>query len=119
MRRIFILGGLLVLFASAPQAGEIWTGQLFDTNCVEQRKENSKYQECTPTVRTVWFDVQVSGRMLKLDANGDRKAAAAWNDYLNSADRAIDPDFKNQPLTAVIQGTLVDSVLKVDSIVLR
>jgi hypothetical protein len=118
MRRIYTLGAL-VLFASALQAAEIWTGQLFDSICAEQHQDIQKFEDCTPTAKTVSFDLQVSGRMLKLDANGDRKAATAWKDYLNSADRPIDPDFKNSPLTAVIEGTLDGDILKVDSVLLR
>jgi hypothetical protein len=119
MRRIFTLGAVFLL-ASALHSAEIWTGQLFDSNCVAQHQESQKLEECTPTTKTAAFDLRVSGGMLKLDANGDLKAAAAWKEYLNSADRTIDPDFKNKPLTAVIEGTLVNGqVLKVDSILLR
>ena len=118
MRKICALGAL-VLFAAALQSAEIWTGQLFDANCVAQNRELQKYEECTPKADTASFELQVSGRMLKLDADGDRKAAAAWKEYVNSADRVIDPDFKKKPLTAVIEGTANGDMLKVDSILLR
>jgi hypothetical protein len=118
MRAILTLAPL-AFCAFTLQSAQIWTGQLFDAACVERRPELTRYDECTPNGKTAAFDLQVSGKLLKLDANGDRKAAEAWNDYLNSADRPIDPDFKNKPLTAVIQGTLDGDVLKVDSILLR
>jgi hypothetical protein len=118
MGKIYALSTLL-LFARCLPSAEMWTGQLFDANCVEQNKELQKYEECKPATRTASFSLQASGRMLKLDANGDKKAAAAWRDYLDSADRSTNPDARHQALTAVIQGTVNGDLIKVDAILLR
>ncbi|MEI9974014.1 MAG: hypothetical protein WDO73_19360 [Ignavibacteriota bacterium] len=58
---------------------------------MEQHKEAQKYEECKPAARTASFILQASGRLLKLDPGGDKKAAAAWRDYLDSADRSVYP----------------------------
>jgi len=118
MRKIYAVGAFLFL-ASAAASAEMWAGQLFDANCAEKHRENQKYEECTPHERTASFVLQVSGRIMKLDANGDKKAAAAWRDYMNSADRSVDPDGKAHALTAVVQGTLDGDQIKVDAILLR
>jgi hypothetical protein len=121
MRKIFTVSAL-VFFASVLPAAEMWTGQLFDSTCVERHKQLQdlrKYEDCTPRDSTSSFVLQTSGRMLKLDPNGDRKAAEAWRQYMSSADRAVDPDAKTRALTAVIQGTVHGDQIKVDNILLR
>ena len=122
MRKIFMVSALLFFFASALSATEMWTGQLFDANCVDRHKtmqDIRKYEDCIPRQNTSSFVLQTSGRMLKLDPNGNRKAAAAWKEYMNSADRPIDPDLQTKQLTAVIQGSVSGDQIKVDNILLR
>jgi len=109
---------VLLFFASTLSSAELWTGELFDANCVEQHKEIQKYEECIPAARTVAFFLQTSGRILKLDAGGNRKAAAAWKEYIDKP-RVIDPDVKTKPLTATVEGTVSGDEIKVDSIQLR
>jgi hypothetical protein len=118
MRKIYALSGLL-FFASALTSAEMWTGQLLDANCVRQHSEIQKYEECTPADGTSSFVLQTSGRMLKLDANGDKKAVEAWREYMSSADRKGDPDAKSRAMTAVIQGTVAEDHINVDTILLR
>ncbi len=118
MRKIYALSALL-FFAIALPSAEMWPGQLFDADCVQRHREIQKYEECTPAERTATFMLQTSGRMLKLDMNGDKKAAAAWREYMSSADRSIDPDAKSRALTAVIQGTVNEDQINVDNILLR
>jgi len=117
MRKNFLPVALL-FFASSLSSAELWTGELFDANCVEQHKEVQKYEECIPAARTVAFFLQMSGRMLKLDAGGNRKAAAAWKEYFDKP-RVIDPDLKTKPVTATVEGTVSGDEIKVDSIQLR
>ena len=122
MRRIFSVSAFLLFFASALPAAEMWTGQLFDATCVEHHKEMQdirNYQDCIPRENTSTFVLQTSGCMLWLDPDGNRKAAAAWKDYMNSADRPIDPDLKTKQLTAVIQGSVNKDRIKVENILLR
>jgi hypothetical protein len=108
----------LLLFASPLISADLWTGQLFDANCIERHKEIEKYEECIPESRTVSYTLQTSGRMLKLDAAGNQKAAEAWKQYRDKP-RVVDPDVKTKPVTAVVEGTVDGDEIKVDSILLR
>jgi hypothetical protein len=114
----FRLLGALLLSASAMSSAELWIGQLFDGNCVGRHSELEKYQDCIPAGGTVSFTLQASGRMLKLDAAGNRKAAQAWKQYVDQS-RLVDPDLKTKPVTAVVEGTANGDEIKVDSILLR
>jgi hypothetical protein len=57
--------------------------------------------------------------MLKLDEDGNRKAAEAWKEYNSSADRAKDPDASTDPAMATVQGTLSGDEIKVEAIEIR
>jgi hypothetical protein len=118
MRKIYALSGLL-LFTSVLPSAEMWTGQLLDANCVRQHSEIQKYEECTPAEATSSFVLQTSGQMLKLDANGDKKAVEAWREYMSSADRAVDPGARSRALSALIQGTVTEDRIRVDNLLLR
>jgi|ERR1039458_5274415 hypothetical protein len=118
MRKVCTLSAMLVL-ASALAYAETWTGKLFDAGCVEQRKNEQKMEACTPTSGTVSFAIQASGKILKLDADGNRKAAEAWKEYNNSADRAKDPDAENDGAMATVEGTLSGDEIKVETIEIR
>jgi hypothetical protein len=107
---------LIMTFCLTSSPADLWTGQLFDLHCVETRKETHRYDDCNPTAQTAAFSLQISGRMLKLDAAGNRKAIEAWKDYVK---RVTDPDVKTKPVTAMIQGTVEGDELHVDSIQLR
>ena len=114
MRRIFTLGAAL-LFVSALAFAETYTGKLVDARCAEQQKDAA----CSPTASTAAFAIQVSGKTLKLDADGNRKAAEALKESGNSADRAKDPNAQDSQVTATVQGTLNGDELKVDTIVVH
>ena len=118
MGKIYALGALLG-FTLCLNSAEMWTGQLFDAACVDQHRELQKYEECTPAARTASFVLQSSGRLLKLDPLGDKKAAAAWRDYMDGADRLVNPDARHRGLSAVIQGTVNDDQIKVVAILLH
>jgi hypothetical protein len=119
MRKIYTLSGFLLFFTSVLTSAEIWTGQLLDANCVRQHTEVQKYEGCTPAAATSSFVLQTSGKMLKLDADGDKKAVDAWREYMSTANRKSDPDAKTRALTAMIQGTVTEDHIKVDTIQLR
>jgi len=114
MRRIFTLGAAL-LFVSALAFAETYTGKLVDARCAEQQKDAA----CSPTASTAAFAIQVSGKTLKLDADGNRKAAEALKESGNSADRAKDPNAQDSQVTATVQGTLNGDEIKVDTIVVH
>jgi hypothetical protein len=117
MRRVSTLSAILV-FASALAYAETWTGKLFDASCVGQPRNEQKHEACVPTSGTTSFAIQASGKMLKLDADGNRKAAEAWKEYNNSADRAKDPAAENEGM-ATVQGTLSGDEIKVEAIQIR
>jgi hypothetical protein len=71
-----------------------------------------------PTSSTASFAIQASGKMLKLDEDGNRKAAEAWTEYNNSADRAKDPDAQSHVM-ATVEGTLSGDEIKVEAIRIR
>ena len=77
-----------------------------------------KYERCNPTGETAAFVLQISGRMLKLDSDGNRKAAEAWKEYAKNR-RARDPDWKTSPVTAIVGGAVSGDEIKVDTIELR
>ena len=110
MRRILTLGAAL-LFVSAAAFAETFSGTLVDASCAQQQKE----AVCSPTASTEAFAIQVSGKTLKLDADGNKKAAEALKESNKSADRAKDPSASN-PVMATVQGTLKGDEIKVESI---
>jgi len=114
MRRILTLGATL-LFVSALAFAETYSGKLVDASCAEQQKEAA----CTPTASTSAFAIQVSGKTLKLDADGNKKAAAALKESANGADRAKDPSAADSQVMATVQGTLTGDEIKVESVVVH
>ena len=118
MRKICTLSAILV-FAAALAHAETFTGKLFDASCVGQPKNEQKTEDCTPASGTTSFAIQASGKMLKLDADGNRKAAEAWKEYNSSADRAKDPDASNDDPMATVEGTLNGDEIKVEAIQIR
>lgn len=111
MRRILTLGAAL-LFVSVMAFAETYSGALVDARCAQQQKD----AVCSPTAETAAFAIQVSGKTLKLDADGNKKAAQALKDSASGADRAKDPNAAASPVMATVQGTLNGEEIKVDSI---
>ena len=118
MRKVCTLSAILVV-ASVLAYAETWTGKLFDASCVDQHKNEQKTDACMPTSTTASFAIQASGKMLKLDEDGNRKAVEAWKEYNKSADRAKDPDASSDPAMATVQGTLSGDEIKVEAIEIR
>ena len=113
MRIISTTCALLLIFAGLAFA-ETWTGKLVDANCAEQDKTAA----CTPTSSTTAFALSAEGKMLKLDAAGNTKAAEALK---SRADRAKDPaaPTKETEVRATVSGTLEGDTVKVESISLQ
>jgi hypothetical protein len=111
MLRVLTLSAILV-FASALAFAESFSGKLVDASCASQQKSAA----CTPTASTTSFAIQVSGKMLTLDAEGNRKAADALKASSSSADRAKDPNAADTQVMAKVEGTLNGNEIKVDSI---
>jgi hypothetical protein len=115
MRKTFTLGAG-VLFLAALAFGDTFSGVLVDAQCAGQQKAAA----CNPTASTTAFAIQVSGgKTLKLDADGNKKAADALKVSNNGADRAKDPNSPDSQVMATIEGTQNGDEVKVDSIVVK
>jgi len=111
MQRIMTLG-LVLVFASALAFADSFTGRLVDANCAAQGANTT----CAPTASTASFALEVSGKMLKLDAEGNKKAAQALKDSNSSADRSKDPNGAASQVTAKVEGKLSGNEIQVDTI---
>jgi len=89
-----------------------WTGRLLDANCVT-RQTNAA---CAATSSTTVFALEVSGKILMLDAEGNKKAAEAFKSYNGSAEPAKEANSQYFPVTATVQGTMKGNQIKIDSI---
>lgn len=114
MRRVLTLSAVLVL-ASAWAFAETFSGRLVDAACAAQQKNAA----CNPTANTASFALEVSGKMLRLDADGNQKAADALKQSNSGADRAKDPNAANSQVTATVQGVLNGDEIKVEAIAVR
>jgi hypothetical protein len=111
MRSILTATALVALFAALGLA-ESFSGRLIDASCAEQERAAAA---CTPTSSTTAFAVQVSaGKIYKLDADGNAKAAEALK---NRADRQAEPNAtQKSAIVARVNGTLEGNTIKVESI---
>jgi hypothetical protein len=109
-RTLTMLG--VLMFTTALAFAGTWTGRLLDANCAT-RQTNAA---CIPTSSTTAFAVDVNGKILKLDAEGNKKVAEAFQTYNSGAERAKEPNSQSTQVTATIQGTMKGNQIKVDSI---
>jgi len=110
------LGLILGVFAVLSY-GDTWSGKLLDASCFESSQQNPDRNStktgnpptCVASTSTGAFALQTSdGKVYKLDAAGNSKAATAIRG---------NPD--NKSPQADISGTLEGQILKVDSISVR
>jgi hypothetical protein len=93
--------------------GADWSGKLIDATCNDQ-KQQTKAASCDATSATTSFAIDVSGKVYKLDAAGNSKAAMALKDR---ADRSTDPTKAlSGSMTAKVTGTEKEGVIAVDSV---
>jgi hypothetical protein len=104
--RVVALAGTFAALALA----ETWSGTLVDATCAVEKKSSS---ECAPTATSSSFGlVLADGKMAKLDAAGNSKAADALK---NSADRSKNPQEK-KAIMAKVTGSLSGDTIQVESI---
>ena len=113
MKTITKLGLALGVFAVMSYA-ETWTGKLIDSACHDRSQQNpgdkqkSDLSSCDATASTTSFAIQTSdGKVYKLDASGNAKAATAMKGSAG----------KNA--SATVSGTMEGQTVKVDSISVR
>ena len=110
MLRVITLSAVLFL-ASAFAYGETFTGRLVDANCAAQQSN----AVCAPTDSTTSFALVVSGKAMKLDADGNKKAADALKASNSSANRSKDAN-ASAAVSASVEGTKNGDEIQVQSI---
>jgi len=111
MLRTMMLSAVLAGGCTAAH-GETFVGRLLDAWCATPRANGF----CTPDDTTTAFALQIPGKLLKLDAEGNRKAAGALRESSNNGDHAKDPNAPVSQVTARVEGTVGDDELKVEAI---
>jgi hypothetical protein len=110
MRKLYLLCASISLTAGLALA-EDWTGRLIDASCYAQ---NKTAKPCDATGSTASFLLDVNGKVYKLDAAGNAKAAAAIK---NRADRSTPGASSAGPVNAKVAGSMEGSdSIKVDQI---
>ena len=117
MQRILILFTLSAAF-SALALAENFNGILLDDSCYttqnQQLKDTQKAADaCAATSQTTTFALLVSGKVYKLDTNGNTKAMAALK---NRADRTAPGQTPAKQLMAKVEGTQKGGTIAVESI---
>jgi hypothetical protein len=109
MRRLLTVTGLAVVCTVLATA-ETWNGLLIDATCYENSKTS---KSCGATTSTNTFLLESSGKVYKLDSEGNTKAAEALK---SRADREANPGAKVAPVNAKVDGTMEGDTLHVDTI---
>ena len=102
--------GVVLCVAAALSYAESWTGKLIDAPCHDRSlppgQSKSPAESCAATSSTTSFAIQTAdGKVYKLDASGNAKAANALRG---------NPDSKDASVT--VSGTMDGQTVKVDSI---
>ena len=79
-----------------PALGEDWTGKLIDATCNDQQ-QHEKTVSCDATNATTAFALDVMGKVFKLDAAGNAKAATAMKYRAGPTPVAGTPDSGGTP----------------------
>ena len=110
MRKLYLLCASISVTAGLALA-EDWTGRLIDASCYAQ---NKTAKPCDASGSTTSFLLDVNGKVYKLDASGNSKAADALK---NRADRSAPGAAAGGPVNAKVAGSVegTDSI-KVDKI---
>ncbi len=110
MRKLYLLCASISLTAGLALA-EDWTGRLIDASCYAQ---NQKAKPCDASGATSSFLLDVDGKVYKLDAAGNAKAADALK---NRADRTAPGATAGGPVNAKVAGSIEGSdSIKVEKI---
>jgi hypothetical protein len=112
MRRLLTLIGLAAV-CTALATAESWTGQLLDASCYEHSKTA---KSCEATTSTSVFLLEASGKVYRLDPNGNTKATEAIK---SRADRSANPAAPAGAVNAKVDGTMEGDVLHVETIELQ
>jgi hypothetical protein len=104
---------VIVCLAASLGMAESWTGKLVDAACIDRQAAPQKMQNaCAPGRSTTNFAVRTQeGRVLKLDATGNAKAAEMM--------RISESSKVNDGILVILSGTQEGRVVRVESIELQ
>lgn len=116
MKKTLTLLGCTAAFSAFSMAAD-WSGTLVDHSCFERQNQQLKDEAkaadaCAATGTSSSFGLAVGGKVYKLDAASNSKAAAALN---SRADRT-EPGKAPGKVMAKVSGTEADGTIKADSI---
>lgn len=109
MRKIMSVVALTGAFSMLAFA-ENYSGKLLDSACYDQQK---KADSCEASSATSSFAIEVSGKVYKLDASGNSKAATALK---SRADRSDPSKKQSKDVMAKVDGTEKGGTIAVESI---
>ena len=111
MRKILSMCTVPLAFSTLALAAS-WSGNLIDAGCYAKQQ---KSMGCEATSSTTAFALDSSGKIYKLDATGNQKAATALK---NRADRATGSSSKmaTREITAKVEGTESGDTISVTSV---
>ena len=95
-----------------------WTGKLIDATCSEQQ-QHEKTVSCDATAQTTVFALDVTGKIYKLDAGGNLKAATALKYRASPPDPSDKPKPESREVKAKITGTEAAGTIVVETIALQ
>ena len=112
MRRVLTLTTIIGMFAALGMA-DMFNGKLIDATCLD--KPNPTLATCQPSTSTSTFAlVDDSQKILKLDEQGNTKAAEALKGRTKSADPSTSG--KTDVVLAKISGTMNGATVTVEKI---
>ena len=111
MRRLLVLTGIAA-FAAALAMADTFTGQLLDASCYAQAKSA---KSCAATASTGSFLLEASGKVYKLDPDGNSKAAEALKSRTSQPGGPESPG----PVNAKVDGTMDGDTLHVQAIAVQ
>jgi hypothetical protein len=103
--------GVALCFVAALSYAESWTGKLLDSPCHDRslqpgQSTKGEPESCNATQTTTTFAVQTAdGKVYKLDASGNAKAATIMQSHKDSKEPEV-----------TINGSMDGQTVKVDSI---
>jgi hypothetical protein len=112
MKKTLYMMALSAALSTVAFAGD-WSGKLIDSTC-NDTKEQTKVASCDANSATTSFALDVGGKIYKLDAMGNTKAATALKDR---ADRSADPAKPaSGAVSAKVSGTEQNGVISVTTV---
>ncbi len=120
MRKVITLLAVPVVF-SAVALADNWSGKLLDASCYDRQNQQTKDVEksaeaCAATGQTTAFAIHASGKVLRLDAEGNTKAKTALS---SRADRAVPGAPASKSVDAMVSGTDSSGTIAVTTVEIR